>query len=144
MTQKISLSDLVLKNLRILRKTLKIGQDEMGKVLGIGRPAYSKKETGTAPLTLDELDLILKNFDQILLEDLFAGLPSFSMRNTVGLSEQAQMRFPALKTVIMLANDMAQSEDPEDMEYFRRTLEHALRKTPVPGTIGAESKVQNG
>jgi len=144
MAQRISLSDLVLKNLRRLRKSLKIGQDDLGKVLGIGRPAYSKKETGTAPITLDELDTILKNFDAILLEDLFAGLPSFSMRNTVGLSEQAQMRFPALKTVIMLANDLAHSEDPEDMEYFRRTLEHALRKTPIPETIGAGGKAQNG
>lgn len=146
MNTKISLSAIVRKNLRRIRKDLKLTQDDLAKAFPkLGRSGYNRKETGEAPITLDELDAILNNFDHILLEDILAGIPLFSIqRNVVGLSEEAQHKFPYLSQIIMLANGIAGTDDdqPEDLKFLSQSLEYALKKLPVPETCGLAEKAK--
>lgn len=51
------------KKLRNLREDKRMSQEEMGKLLGISQPQYQRKETGFAPFTETECNMIAEIFD---------------------------------------------------------------------------------
>lgn len=128
MIKDLPVSLCIRKNLQRLRKLLKIKQEDIADVLGIKRSGYTKKETGITPITLDDLDKILDSFDPILLEDLLLGYPIATQPSGYGLSDETRKRFPFLEQIMLVANQVVDSEDKEDIVFLRQCLMYALKK----------------
>ncbi len=129
MKNELLLSSCVRKNLQRIRKVLRLKQADIADALGLQRTAYTKKETGVVPITLDDLDKMLTKLDHIVLEDLFLGYDTVTVHRSVsGLTNEATLRFPFLEQVILAANLTAKSDDTADLDFLRSCLSYASKK----------------
>ena len=66
-------------NLKNLRESNKLTQDEMAKILKTSRPNYSKIENGHAEPTIEMAYILRNKFD---IDDVLECLKVFEMKNT--------------------------------------------------------------
>lgn len=126
--KKSELSEHVRAAIVRLRKMNNFRQEHFAKAIGMQRSGYTKKETGTAPVTLDDLDAIVKHFN-ISLTDIFANYPGFYYETSlVSLSEEARKRWPVLEQVIKTANSLAGERNPGELKYILNCLEFAINR----------------
>ncbi len=77
------------KKLRQLREEKRISQEEMGKLLGISQPQYQRKETGFAPFTEAECEIIAAHFN-VPIEEILE-LSSITKHNHQLQGDMAQV-----------------------------------------------------
>lgn len=63
----------ILKQIKEIRRAKGIRQEYLAAQLGIDRTSYSKKELGKAPISLDELVMVMQLLD-IEWHDIFSGM----------------------------------------------------------------------
>jgi len=132
MQDKANLPQCVRKNLYRIRKVLKVNQDDFAAAMGLQRTGYTKKEVGTTPITLEDLESIMNAYPQITLPDLLLGCPSMGQAyHAIGLEEAARQRFPYLEQVILTANLVANDGDDKDLGFLQRCLEYAVLKLGI-------------
>ncbi|MGO2834581.1 MAG: helix-turn-helix transcriptional regulator [Staphylococcus saprophyticus] len=66
----------------IRRKELKLSQETVAKKIGVTRVAYSLKEVGKHPFTIDEAKILSELFGMSIENLMFGSLESFLMEET--------------------------------------------------------------
>lgn len=108
------------KKLRKLREEKRVSQEAMGKLLSISQPQYQRKETGFAPFTSNESEVIANFFNLSVEEILEASSTTQYTRHQQG--EMAQtIYFIADKLIdeIKEMNGFLKSELLEKKEEIR-------------------------
>lgn len=127
-TSKSDLQEHVRVAMIRIRKLRDARQEDFAKLMDVQRSAYTKKEKGIVPISLSDIDALIKQLG-IGLADLFRGYPGFYYEPppAKGLSEQARERFPFLDQVVMAANQAAEG-DEDDLHFLKSCMNHASNK----------------
>lgn len=100
------------RKLRKLREDKRVSQEEMGRMLSISQPQYQRKETGFAPFTNEESEIIA-DFFSVPIEDIL---------ETSSITQYSRHQQGEMAQTIYFIADKLIDEIKEMNGYLKREL----------------------